>query len=1074
MPVTTEINVTKVWNDSGNQDGLRPVNVTVYLMDGNDQVDSAVLSKLNNWTAVFKDLPVYRNGTKIVYSIKELEIANYTVVVGEIVDGKVNVTNTHVPVTTEINVTKVWNDENDYDGIRPDSVTVYLFADGEKVNELILTAADGWIGTFSNLPVYKNGSAINYSIAEGPVEGYNTTINNDSSVMTIVNSHIRPNMTVQKVTIDKVVLLGDNVTFMIVVTNNGNCNLSDLKVSEIYNPDELTLLDIIDDDNGKWSRFGDDFCYNGNLTAGDITHFTIVFKTLVNGTLLNQVNASTNETESKTANNTTVVNELCDLEITKLVNASNVYVNETVEWTIIVVNHGPNTAKDVIINDTLPNNIKIESCSHVYEIDGNNIIWNLGELKSNDPVKITLITQLLAEGKFDNIVVANTSTNESSYDNNKANNTTYSNPICDLIINKTVNASHVYVNDTVEWTITVINVGPSTAINVIVKDTLPEGAIIIDYDDSSAGSFYKETRIWEIGELKVNEPVSLVLVTKILTEGNNTNIVVVNTTTTESNYTNNKANNTTVADPVCDVTINKTVNASSICIGESVEWTITVVNVGPSTAFNVTVKDTLPEGVIITGWDDSAAGRFDNETRIWEIGELEINKPVSLVLVTKVLTEGNITNIVNVNTTTYEPNKTNNEANNTTVAYPICDLEISKAVTPDVVNVTDSVEWTIVVINHGPNVARNVVVNDTLPQGLTLINAIPSIGNYTNGIWNIGDLDVGTPVSLVLITQATEEGNITNIAVVNTTTNETDKSNNIANNTTEVLPICDLEIIKLVSSKKSFVGEELTWTIRVINHGPSAAVGVEVLEDIPSSLKLIGASASKGTYNKDTNIWTIGKLDKGAIETLVITTEVLSVGNITNPVEVSSNTPDTNKSNNKANNTTEAFAIVDLAVIKSSDKDKYHINDTICWTITVFNKGPCDAHDVLAIDVLPSGVKFMSYNASKGSYDVESGKWTIGDLANGESVTMYLYCVALDEGIITNEVNVTCNETDSDLSNNHDNSTVEVIKNETPVTPSPQKPAEPAKMLATGNPIASLIVVIMVLLGSFWIPSRKE
>ena len=899
-------------------------------MDGNDQVDSAVLSKLNNWTAVFKDLPVYRNGTKIVYSIKELEIANYTVVVGEIVDGKVNVTNTHVPVTTEINVTKVWNDENDYDGIRPDSVTVYLFADGEKVNELILTAADGWIGTFSNLPVYKNGSAINYSIAEGPVEGYNTTINNDSSVMTIVNSHIRPNMTVQKVTIDKVVLLGDNVTFMIVVTNNGNCNLSDLKVSEIYNPDELTLLDIIDDDNGKWSRFGDDFCYNGNLTAGDITHFTIVFKTLVNGTLLNQVNASTNETESKTANNTTVVNELCDLEITKLVNASNVYVNETVEWTIIVVNHGPNTAKDVIINDTLPNNIKIESCSHVYEIDGNNIIWNLGELKSNDSVKITLITQLLAEGKFDNIVVANTSTNESSYDNNKANNTTYSNPICDLIINKTVNASHVYVNDTVEWTITVINVGPSTAINVIVKDTLPEGAIIIDYDDSSAGSFYKETRIWEIGEL-------------------------------------------------------------------------------------------------------------------------EINKPVSLVLVTKVLTEGNITNIVNVNTTTYEPNKTNNEANNTTVAYPICDLEISKAVTPDVVNVTDSVEWTIVVINHGPNVARNVVVNDTLPQGLTLINAIPSIGNYTNGIWNIGDLDVGTPVSLVLITQATEEGNITNIAVVNTTTNETDKSNNIANNTTEVLP-----------------------TIRVINHGPSAAVGVEVLEDIPSSLKLIGASASKGTYNKDTNIWTIGKLDKGAIETLVITTEVLSVGNITNPVEVSSNTPDTNKSNNKANNTTEAFAIVDLAVIKSSDKDKYHINDTICWTITVFNKGPCDAHDVLAIDVLPSGVKFMSYNASKGSYDVESGKWTIGDLANGESVTMYLYCVALDEGIITNEVNVTCNETDSDLSNNHDNSTVEVIKNETPVTPSPQKPAEPAKMLATGNPIASLIVVIMVLLGSFWIPSRKE
>lgn len=195
---------------------------------------------------------------------------------------------------------------------------------------------------------------------------------------------------------------------------------------------------------------------------------------------------------------------------------------------------------------------------------------------------------------------------------------------------------------------------------------------------------------------------------------------------------------------------------------------------------------------------------------------------------------------------------------------------------------------------------------------------------------------------------------------------------------------------------------------------------------------------------------------------------------ITNPVEVDTTTPDSNKTNNKANNTTEAFAIVDLAVTKSSDKVQYHVNDTIRWTITVINNGPCDAHDVLAIDVLPSGVKYESYNASKGSYDNESGKWIIGDLANGESVTMDLYCVALVEGIITNEVNVTCNETDSNLSNNYDNCTVEVIKSETPVPPSPEKPVEPARMLATGNPIAYLIVVIMVLFGSIWIQNRKE
>ena len=1089
-----------------------------------------------------------------------------------------------MPETTEINVTKVWNDSDDYDQIRPNYVTVVLLADGEKVNDTNLTADNGWKYTFINLPVYDNGSTINYTIREISVDGYNTTIDYNASEITIVNSHIRPNMTVQKITIDKVLFVGNNVTFIIVVTNTGNLDLNDVKVSEIYNSDELSLVDftganwirdgdvfthkgvlakgandtftvwfttlvngtlvntvnatsnesdnkttnnnttvyrpnmtvekvslnetvvvgdnvyfeivvtntgdcdltdvkvseiyssdelsLVDFAGANWIRDGDVFTYKGVLAKGANDTFTVWFTTLVNGTLVNTVNATSNETDNKTAtNNTTAV--LCDLEIIKLVNASIINVTDSVEWTIILVNNGPATAKDVVITDTLPDNIVIVSCSDDYELDGNDIIWKFGELEPNVPITITLVTQLLVEGKYDNIVVVNTSTNESSYDNNKANNTTFANPICDLIINKTVNASRVYVNDTVEWTITVINVGPSTAENVKVKDTLPEGAVIVGYDDSSAGRFYNETRTWEIGELKVNEPVSLVLVTKMFTEGNKTNIVVVNTTTTESNYTNNKANNTTVVDPICDLIINKTVNASSVYVGDSVEWTITVVNVGPSTAEDVKVKDILPEGVIITKIDDSAAGRFDNGTRTWEIGELKVNEPVSLVLVTKVLTEGNITNIVVVNTTTYEYNKTNNEANNTTVANPICDLSISKIVSSDTVYLNDSVVWTIEVINHGPSVAKNVVVNDTLPQGLVLINAIPSIGNYSNGIWTIGDLDINTPVSLVLITQASKAGNITNIAVVNTTTNETDKSNNIANNTTEV-QVCDLEIIKLVSSKKAFVGDELIWTIIVINHGPSAAYDVEVLEDIPNSLRLIDAIASKGTYNKDTNIWTIGKLERDSRETLVIITEVLSVGNITNPVEVTTTTPDSNKTNNKANNTTEAFAIVDLVVIKSSDKDKYHVNDTIHWTITVFNRGPCDAHDVLATDVLPSGVEFISYNASKGSYDVESGKWTIGDLANGESVTLDLYCVALKEGIITNEVKVTCNETDSDLSNNHDNSTVEVIKNETPITPTPEEPDEPVRMLTTGNPIAYLIVVIMLLFGSFWIQNRKE
>ena len=179
--------------------------------------------------------------------------------------------------------------------------------------------------------------------------------------------------------------------------------------------------------------------------------------------------------------------------------------------------------------------------------------------------------------------------------------------------------------------------------------------------------------------------------------------------------------------------------------------------------------------------------------------------------------------------------------------------------------------------------------------------------------------------------------------------------------------------------------------------------------------------------------------------------------------------------------------VCDLSITKTANATSIHIGDHVKWTINVLNNGPCDAHDILVTDVLPSGIKYVSHNASKGFYDEKIGIWTIANLTIGESITLELNCIALEEGLFTNEVNVTCNETDINLSNNHANSTVEVIENVTPVPPNPPTPnhsnttnstspqvAEPAKILATGNPIAYLIAIIMVIFGSIWIPNRKK
>jgi hypothetical protein len=81
------------------------------------------------------------------------------------------VTNTHNVYKKDIEVTKVWNDNNNQDGIRPESITVKLLADGVDIATATLSEANGWKATFGGLEVNKDGKAINYTIEEVAVDG---------------------------------------------------------------------------------------------------------------------------------------------------------------------------------------------------------------------------------------------------------------------------------------------------------------------------------------------------------------------------------------------------------------------------------------------------------------------------------------------------------------------------------------------------------------------------------------------------------------------------------------------------------------------------------------------------------------------------------------------------------------------------------------------------------------------------------------------------------------------------------------------------------------------------------------
>jgi LPXTG-motif cell wall-anchored protein len=99
--------------------------------------------------------------------------------------------NTHEPGKTSLTVTKAWDDKSDKDGIRPDSVTIRLFADGADTGQtLVLSAENGWTGSFENLDEMKSGAKISYTVEEESVPGYTASITGDAETgFVVTNSH---------------------------------------------------------------------------------------------------------------------------------------------------------------------------------------------------------------------------------------------------------------------------------------------------------------------------------------------------------------------------------------------------------------------------------------------------------------------------------------------------------------------------------------------------------------------------------------------------------------------------------------------------------------------------------------------------------------------------------------------------------------------------------------------------------------------------------------------------------------------------------------------------------------------
>jgi uncharacterized repeat protein (TIGR01451 family) len=333
----------------------------------------------------------------------------------------------------------------------------------------------------------------------------------------------------------------------------------------------------------------------------------------------------------------------------------------------------------------------------------------------------------------------------------------------------------------------------------------------------------------------------------------------------------------------------------------------------------------------------------------------------------------------------------------------------------------DTIQYDIEIVDVGSLAFTSVVLDDTLPPGLTYLPdstfyddgstvmpiaddvAPPAATAYPldEGGAPLPDIAAGNTVNLRFRAVIGDPWLLPDTAITNLASVTSDQASDSDDDVIE-LAVADLQLTKTETASPEYVGENAVFRVAVQNVGPDAATTVEVVDVLPAGTTYQSHVASQGTYVPGTGVWTVGNLANGATATLDVTARVdaLSVENFAEVTASDAVDLDSQPAEgplgaaNPPDQDDEDSVIVTVAPLADLSLNKTRIagpdaaGDTT-FRITVANGGPSGATGVQVTDVSPaSGASYVSSTASQGTFDDTTSVWDVGTIPSGANATL--------------------------------------------------------------------------------------